>query len=70
MLGLGGAALFSLVYTYNPVGNIFGGVLGITAAWFVSGIPLYYWRHRFAALLPERKSWWLDALQFGPFERR
>ena len=26
VLGLGGAALFSLVYTYNPVGNIFSGV--------------------------------------------
>ena len=25
-----------------------GAVLGVVSAWFVSGIPLYYWRRRFA----------------------
>lgn len=36
--------------TYMVVALIFGAI-GVIAAWFISGLPIYYWRHKIAGLM-------------------
>lgn len=43
--GVGGALLTSAGATY-PNAGLPGLVIGGIVAWFVAGIPTYYWRHR------------------------
>jgi hypothetical protein len=42
-LGVGGMVIGM---RNDPVGGFLLGALGIVAAWFSAGIPIYYWRYR------------------------
>jgi hypothetical protein len=33
-------------YARDPIAGLFGMAVGGTAAWFLAGIPTYYWRRR------------------------
>jgi hypothetical protein len=43
---IGIAAGISSVPDHNSMLGVVGGTVGIAIAWFVSGAPIYYYRHR------------------------
>ena len=51
LMALGGGNLLAdTAKPPNPASAIFGAILGGALAWPVSGIPIYYWRHKIRAL--------------------
>ncbi len=49
--GVGGAALGNGAVAGSPVPQLALGLTGIVAAWFVAGIPIYYWRWQLRQLI-------------------
>jgi hypothetical protein len=45
-LGIGGANLLAAAPDAPPPAAAFGFIVGACLAWFVSGIPIYYWRYQ------------------------
>jgi len=50
VFGLGGGMMAAAAHGDSSPEGIFGIVVGAVVAWFISGLPIYYWRRQYRRL--------------------